>query len=211
MLSLFIHEAINFNVDIANNNTFKSYKCKAKLLGNTVPDGANEILRNTTNPMPLKYLSNFWRSVEMPLINCQIKLKLKWTKYSVLSAVGADYNDANSDIISLSKTQNYVTHITLSAKDIQKFSKLLSKGFERSVYWNKYKTKSENKNTTNEYRNFLESNFVGVNRLFVLVYSNVDDSFKRFKTQRYHVPKGIIKNYVMINRKIFYEKELILI
>ena len=49
---------------------------------------------------------------------------------------------------------------------------------------NEYKTKSENKDTTNKYRYFLESNFVGVNRLLVLVYSNVDDNGKRYKAQR---------------------------
>ena len=42
-----------------------------------------------------------------------------------------------------------------------KLLKLLSKGFEKSVYWNKYKAKSEYKNTTNEYRYSLESNTVG--------------------------------------------------
>ena len=47
--------------------------------------------------------------------------------------------------------------------------KLLSKGFERLVYWNEYETKIENRNTANEFRCFFESNFVGVNRLFVLV------------------------------------------
>ena len=40
---------------------------------------------------------------------------------------------------------------TLSPKDNQKLSKLLSKGFERSVYWNEYESKSDNKNTTSEY------------------------------------------------------------
>ena len=54
------------------------------------------------------------------------------------------------------------------------------------------------KNTTNEYRYFLKSNFVGVNRLFVLVYANEDDDFKRFKTRRYYLPKRIIKNYNII-------------
>ena len=62
-----------------------------------------------------------------------------------------------------------VSVVNLSSKDDQKLSKLLSKRFERSVYWNQYKTKSENKDTTNEYRYLLESNFAGVNRLFVLV------------------------------------------
>ena len=65
--------------------------------------------------------------------------------------------------------------MTLSAKDNQKLSKPLSKEFERSVYWNEYKTKKDKnrqkKSTeTNEYRNFLKSNFVGVSRLFVLVH-----------------------------------------
>ena len=49
-------------------------------------------------------------------------------------------------------------------------SKILSKGFERSVYWNEY-NKIKNKNTTNEYICFLKSNSVGVNIRF-LVYSN---------------------------------------
>ena len=81
-------------------------------------------------------------------------------------------NNIDSDIIifTIKDTKLYVFVVTLSAKSSQKLSKLLSKGFERSVYWNEYKTKSENKNTTNEYRYFLKSNFVGVNRLFVLVY-----------------------------------------
>ena len=69
--------------------------------------------------------------------------------------------------MTIKDTRVYVPVVTLSARDNQKLSKLLSKGFERSVYWNEYKTKSENKNTTNEYRYFLESNFVGVNGLFV--------------------------------------------
>ena len=49
----------------------------------------------------------------------------------------------------LSKILNFAPVVTLSAEDDQKLSKLLSNGFERSAYWNKYKTKSENKNTTN--------------------------------------------------------------
>ena len=56
--------------------------------------------------------------------------------------------------------------LTLSARDNEKLWKLLSKGFERSIFWNEYKTKSEKENLTNKYRYFLESNFVGVNRLF---------------------------------------------
>ena len=69
--------------------------------------------------------------------------------------------------------------------------------------------KIENKNKTNEFRYFLESNFVGVNRLFVLVYSNHGGNAKRFKAKRYYLPKGKIKNYnVMINGKNFYDQSI---
>ena len=136
----------------------------------------------------------------MPLINWKVELKLKWTKYCVLSGAGGDNANASSNniIFTIKDTKLYVSVVTLSGKDNQKLSKLLSKGFERSVYWNEYKTKSENKNTTNEYRYFRESNLVGVNRLFVLVYSNQDVASKRFKNQRYYLPKGIIKYYNII-------------
>ena len=109
----------------------------------------------------------------MPLINCKVELKLKFIKCCVLSVAG-NGNDINDNdnakifIFTIKVAKLYVPAVTLSERDNQKLSKLLSKGFERSVYWNEYKTKSENKNTTNEYRYFLESNFVGVNRLFVL-------------------------------------------
>ena len=56
-------------------------KYKAKLLGNTEADNTNGILKNATIGVPSKYLSNFWRSLEIPLINSKIELKLKWTKY----------------------------------------------------------------------------------------------------------------------------------
>ena len=65
----------DFNADISNN--FKSYKYKAKLLEKTEADGKNEILKNATITVPLKYFGNFWRSLEMPLINYKIELKLK--------------------------------------------------------------------------------------------------------------------------------------
>ena len=93
-----------------------------------------------------------------------------------MSVVGTDVNDNNDDnniIFTIKDTELYVPVVTLSARDNQKSSKLLSKGSERLVYWNEYKTKSGNKNTTNEFRFFLQSNFVVVNRLFVLVYTKM--------------------------------------
>ena len=91
----------------------------------------------------------------MLLINCKTELKLKWTNYCVLSTAGQENaNDRDHNIIvTIEDTKLYFPVVTLSARDNQKLSKLLSKGFKRSVYWNKYKTKSENKNITNEYCN----------------------------------------------------------
>ena len=122
----------------------------------------------------------------MPLINCKVELKLKWTKYCVLSAAGNDDTNANPNniIFTIKGTKLYVPLVILSARDNQKLSKLFSKVFERSVYWSEYKKKSENKNTTNEYRYFLKSNFFGVNRLFALVYSNQHADSKKFKTRK---------------------------
>ena len=74
-------EATNFNDDIANTNAFKSFKCKTKLLGNTVvqpnPNQVNGNLENATIVVPFENQSNFWRSLKMPFINCKVELKLK--------------------------------------------------------------------------------------------------------------------------------------
>ena len=69
------NEETKFNATIAN-NSFKSFECKTKLLGNAEADGANEILKNATIGLSLKCVSNFWRSLQMLLINSKIKLKL---------------------------------------------------------------------------------------------------------------------------------------
>ena len=110
-----------------------------------------------------------------------------------MSAAGADNTNANSNniIFTIKDVKLYVLVVTLSVKDNKKLSKLLSRKFERSVYWNKFKTKNENKNAANENIYFLESNFVGVDRLFVLVYSNQDSNSRSFKTQRYYLPEGL--------------------
>ena len=78
------------------------------------------------------------------------------------------------------------------ARDNQKLSKLLRKGFEISVYWNGYKTKSERKNTANKYRDFLEP--ILLESTYYLLW------FIQIKT------KGTIIVYnVIVNRKNFHE------
>ena len=113
--SLWFHlkdEETNFNADIQDTNNLKSFNFTAKLLQNTVEDEANGILKNETIAVLLKYLNNFWRLLEMILNNCKVELKLKWTKYCVLSAAGnenVNNNNNANDIFLLSKGQNYMS------------------------------------------------------------------------------------------------------
>ena len=140
----------------------------------------------------------------MPLINWKTELKLTDSNAN---------DDANSNniIFTIKDTKLYVPVVTLSAKGNQNLLKLLSKGFERSVYWNEYKTKSENKKTTIQFRYFVKSNFVWVNRLFALFCLDYGHDGRRFDARKTYLPKGIIKNYnVIINGKNFMTKQLIL-
>ena len=77
----------------------------------------------------------------MPLINCKIELKLKWDNYCVFFATRDNNTDVNPNNITrnIKYPKLYVPAMTLSAKDNQELSKLLSKAFERLVYWNNIK------------------------------------------------------------------------
>ena len=152
-----------------------------------------------------------WNTIDY----CKVELKLKWTKYCVLSATcnKNDTGNGNDDnrlniTFTIKDTKFYVPVVPVSVRDNQQ-SKRFSKGLVRWVYWNKYKTKSDNKNTTNEYRYLLELDFDGVNWLFVFVYSNQDADSKRFNTRKCCLPKSIIKIYnIIINRKSFYDQTI---
>ena len=78
----------------------------------------------------------------MPLINCKVELRLRWSKHCVLSVAGTGNangnNHDNNNIFAIKETILYAPVVTLSAKYNQNLSKLLSKG---SSYWNEYKTK----------------------------------------------------------------------
>ena len=91
-----------------------------------------EFQKNPVFTVPLKYLSNFRRSLEMPLINCKVELKLKWTKYCLLSAAGNNNNinenaNVNNIIFNIKGTKLYVPVVTLSARDNQNYQNFLAK------------------------------------------------------------------------------------
>ena len=145
-------EATNLNNDIVNSDNFESFKYKDKLLENTVAISTYGILRNITIFVLVKYLSNLGRSLAISLINCKVELKIASRNYCVLSALGADNVNANSNniIFIIKDIKFYVPVVTLSAKDNQKLKSILSERSEKSLYSNEYKTKSENKNITNK-------------------------------------------------------------
>ena len=90
-----------------------SFKYKVSLLGNPVV--ANNIgKRSVKVVVPLKYLSNFFRSLEMPLINCKIKLNLTWKKECVLST------DAGNAVFIINDTKMYLPVVTLSKENNKK-------------------------------------------------------------------------------------------
>ena len=93
--------------DDPNNNLTesKSFKSKVKITGNTPVDGNT---KDVEIIVPLKYLSNFWRTLEMPLINCEVNLILTWSKDYVIT------NSTGEGTFAITETKLYVPVVTLS-------------------------------------------------------------------------------------------------
>ena len=147
----------------------------------------------------------------MPLINCKVELSLSWDLNCVLS------NLVGASTFTTTDAKIYVPIVTLSTEDNAKLSKLLSEGFKRPVYWNKYKV-IPNKiveivaNNEEKYiRELLDSSYQGVKRLFVLAYNNTAgnnqvsvDSYKK-----YFLPRVKIENYnIEIDGRNFYDQPI---
>ena len=195
----FKRDEIEGDVDLTINNA-SSFKYKANLIGNTVADGANRENKNVKIAVPLKYLSNFWRSLEMPLINCKIKFSLGWYEKRILS------NDANAGTFTITDAKLYVPIVTLRTEDNTKLSKLLNEGFKRYINWNKYKVIFKDYN--NEYiRERTDASFQGVNKLFVLPYACGANFTNEKSYRRCFLPRIKIKNYnIEIDGRNFYDQ-----
>ena len=132
-----INDAENpLNVALDNSSSFKY---KASLLGKvTDADGNDRSLKNAKIVVPLKYLPNFFRSLEMPLINCKIHLELNWNNNCVMydadTYAGGDNTYNRETTFKITSTKMYVPIVTLSTKGNVNLPKQLNKGFKRSVY-----------------------------------------------------------------------------
>ena len=121
------------NNGISNSQSLK-YKAILVVKPKNAVNNTNNYVKNTKIVVPLKYLSNFWRLLEMPLINCKIHLELNWIEDCILSSAG------NSAKFKITDAKLHVPIVTLSTKDNVNLVSQLSDWFKRSVYWNSYKT-----------------------------------------------------------------------
>ena len=123
----------------------ESFKYKTSITGNTynIGDGeegydANKVGKNETEVViPLKYLSNFWRTLNIPLINCEIELILTRSKNCVLADMTAANNPPIGLEFQMTDTTLYGPVVTLSKENDKKNLEQLISGFKRTVKWNK--------------------------------------------------------------------------
>ena len=189
----FKRDEIANNGNVTNDDNTPSCIYNAHLIANTEANGTKNRVKIA---VPLKYLSNCWRSLEITLINCRVKLSLRWIENCVLTtaAIGANATAtcADSATFKIADAKLYVPVVTISAEDNARLAKQLNEGFIRLVYWNKY-NKIDNKiveiaraNEEGSIRELPDPSYEGVKRLFVLAYDNTAgdnqvsiDSFKK--------------------------------
>ena len=168
----------NAIVDFTNNNLTDSFNSKVKMTGQTGNNGT----KNIEIMVLLYYLSNFWKTLEMTLINCEITLMLTWFASCVI--VSTDVANQNATF-AITDTKLYVPVINLSQKDNEKLLQQLQSAFKRVINWNKCLPKPELLAQHPFLNHLIESSFQGINRLFVLAFENDTQrtSFKGYYLQ----------------------------
>ena len=207
------------NTNLANNTTSLVYK--SKLISGTDDNNVN----NVKLVVPLKYVSNFFRSLELPLVNCKIDLELTWHKDCINSSANAAAGQVVSFMIT--NTKLYVPVVTLSTKNNTNLTKQLNEGFKRTIYWNQYVSKpfpETPHKKTGITRFALDAAFQVINRLFVLAFEDtpadeaayapaprnlVANQVKRDGYRKYFVPRVDITSYnVLIDGRKFYDQPI---
>ena len=135
----FKRDEIERNLDLTVNNhipnNYSSFKCKSDLITN----------RNGVKiAVSLKYLSNFWKLLEMPLIHCKVELSVTWDPNCMLCALDG------ASTFTITDGKLYAPVVNLSTEDSVKLLKLLSQGFERLAYWNECKLIAERSYNAND-------------------------------------------------------------
>ena len=205
----------------------ESFKYKTSITGNTYNVGAgeagydaNKVGKNETEVViPLKHLSNFWRSLNIPLINCEVELILTWSKNCVLADMTTrDAEGDNPAIVSplvltfeITDTKLYVSVVTLSEENDTKLLEQLKTGFKRTIKWNKYRSQMTIQPQNNNLNYLIDPTFTNVNRLFVLSFQRIageNNTTKDYSDSfwHYYVPNARIKDFnVLIDWKSFFD------
>ena len=168
--------------------------------------------------VPLKHLSNFWRSLNIPLINCEVELILTWFKNCVLidkSTRDANYNadphvseidNPENATFQITDTKLYVPVVTLSKENDIKLLEQLKSGFKKTIKWNKYRSQMTIQPKNNNLNYLIDSTFTNVNRLFVLFFPRNNNTDNRYSYSNYYVPKVKINNFnVLTEGKSFFD------
>ena len=117
-------------------NATDSFNFKTKITGQTNNNGRIDV----EIMVPFKYLSNFWRTLEMPLTNCEVKLILTWSAGCVM--IYTDVADQFSTF-SITELNLYIPVVALSTQDNAKLLPQLKSDFKKTISWNKYLSKPE--------------------------------------------------------------------
>ena len=146
-------------VDFNGANATDSFNFKTKITGQTDNNGR---IDNVEIMVPLKYLSNFWRTLEMPLINCEVNLILTWSADCVII-----YTNVANQIptFAITEANLYVPVVTLSTQDNANLLTQLKSGFKRAISWNKYLLKPELLAQNPNLNHLVEPSFQSLNRL----------------------------------------------
>ena len=190
----------------------ESFKYKTNIVGKTPRD--NDSLKNAEVVIPLKYLSNFWRNLDIPLTNCEVEIILTWYKNCVLADMTVDA-DADPAIVApsgatftITDIEWYVPVVTLSKENDIKLLEKLKSGFKKTIKWNKYRSQMTIQNNNNNLNYLIDPTFTNVNRLLVLSLERIEeDNIKkdcRDSFSHYFVPNVQIKDFnVLIDGKVF--------
>ena len=149
-------------VDFNGANAIDSFNFKTKITGQTADYNNNGKIAGRVDVktmVPLKYLKMFWRTLQMPLINCEIELILTWSKGCVIIYTNVD---DQVPTFTTTKINLYVPIVTLSTQDNSKLLPQLKSCFKRTISWNKYLAKPELLPENLNLDHLIEPSFQGV-------------------------------------------------
>ena len=176
-------------VDFNGANATDSFNFKAKITGQTNDDGEIDKVEII---VPWKSFSNFWRTFEMPLTNCEVNHIMTWSADCVIVYTNVGNQGA---IFEITETNLYVPVVTLLTQDNAKCLSLLKSHFKRAINWNKHLSKPELLRRNPNLNHLAEPSFQDVNGLFVLAFKN---DVQRTSSKIYYLPNVEMKDYNII-------------